>query len=99
MTNQENWKKLIKEERANLEEKLSDLEISALEDWYDDCYEGFEKIFRKYSEKLGSVNNDKKHDAIVEIFHELQHIKMHIQDAENGFVELMNSIEKKTEKK
>lgn len=92
------WKKLIDKERPNLEKRLSDLEISALEDWYEDCYEGFEKIYNSYSKGIANSNCDVVHDSIVDIYHELQHIKMHIQDAENSFIELMNLIESKIDK-
>ena len=97
------WNQLIQLDKRELKKKLSDVQLSALSTWVEDCYESFEDIYYKYlnmlNQDLRENNIDEMHDIVVEIYMDFQHIKGHIQDAEEGFLILMNTLAKKVDEK
>lgn len=100
-TSIKSWNNLIKNNQKGLS-NLSDLDISALSSWVQDCFEGFEEIYFKLLKEIEKPNPkdpDFIHDRVVDIGLELDHIKNHIVDSEKGFLELVRLLEKKAEEK
>ncbi len=89
---------LVKSEKNSLEGKLSDLQLSALTSWVEDCHQSFNKIYNILLENIKNASSDEPeivHDNVVDIHWELQHVKNHITDSEEGFFELMKVLAEK----
>lgn len=96
------WEKMLLNEKEALSSNLSELDISALCSWVEDCFYSFEEIYTEHLEKIKNAppdNFDLMHDCIVDIFMHLDHIKNHIVDAENGFSALISLFARKAEVK
>ena len=92
---------LVKSEKNSLEGKLSDLQLSALTSWVEDCHQSFNKIYNILLENIKNASPDEPdivHDNVDDIHWELQHIKNHIMDSEEGFFELMKVLAEKSER-
>jgi hypothetical protein len=89
------WNDLILKYHEEL--NLSDLDFSALSSWVLDCYQSGHRIYSDLLRKIGSANPEDfelLNDFVSEVFFDLNHIKDHIQAAENGFLELMRVLDK-----
>lgn len=93
---------LVKSEKGLLDGKLSDLQLSGLTSWIEDCYQSFNKIYNVLLENIKNARSSDEseivHDNVVDIFWELQHIKNHITDSEEGFSVLMKVLAEKSER-
>jgi len=92
------WDKMLLGEKEALSSDLSCLDISALSSWVRDCSQIFEDIYAVNLEKIKNASPDDfgvMHDCVVDIFWQLDHIKNHIGDAEEGFPVLMSLLAKK----
>jgi hypothetical protein len=88
------WNNLIERE---LGRKIDDTELSALSSWVVDCYESYNEIYGNHLEKIQNAPLDDHeliHDCIVDIYWQLNHIKMHIEASEKGFASLMRKLAK-----
>ena len=93
------WEFVISSLKKELDKELSDLELSALTSWLEDCYESFIKIYTKHLQALrkaknGKIDYDYQLEIVTEIFFELRHVRDHFNDAEKGFLSLMNALSK-----
>lgn len=94
------WDRILKCEEVTLKSNLSELQISALSSWVEDCFQSYKEIYTDNLEKIKNATLDDYdliHDCVVDIFWQLDHIKNHIIDAEQGFSEFMNLLARKAE--
>ena len=90
------WNNLISSEKESL--NISSLEMSALSSWVLDCHKSFNRIYSDLLKKIDSSdshNKDMLHEIVSEIYFDLKHIQEHIEDADQGFLELMRVLAEK----
>ncbi len=87
------WNRLLKNEKKLMD--INDLDFSALSSWVLDCEKSYLKIYNVLLNQLKDINQsdrDSLHDIVSDIYFNLDHIKSHIEDSENGFQELMKVL-------
>lgn len=92
---------MVKNEET-LPHKLSEVELSALCSWVEDCSESYEEIYSEFLVKIENASPDDYEllfENVSDIYWALDHIKNHIIDAEQGFTELMHVLSLKAEEK
>ena len=94
------WNKLVKYHEKELRSGVSELEISALTTWVEDCHESFKKIYYNYLPRIKNfspTDYGKLDTVLIDLNFDLQHIKNHIIDSEKALFELSILMGKKEE--
>ena len=98
------WNKILSPWHEELSQRLNNLDLSALYSCIPDCFEIMYEIYYKIIPSIlrtSLQDYGKLHDQLFDIGGAggtLSHIKSHIEDAERGFLELINLLGEKAER-